>query len=125
MSRLFLFFSHQLTDEQKKDIEKLKIEEIILLPEKLQKRFSNVPPELDSLDDYVKPFLKFLFNNSQEGDYILLQGDFGLVYKLVEFSKVVGLIPIYATTKRVAIEKLVDGKNIKVSEFKHIRFRKY
>jgi len=126
MPNLYLFFSHTFTPEQIKDAkESLRVDDFIYLPKDLQNLFSNVPPELESLDEYKKPFEEYLLKNAKKGDFVLLQGDFGLVCSLVGFSKKLGLIPVYATTKRVAKEKIIDGKTVKISEFHHIRFRRY
>jgi len=125
--RLFLFFSHRLTREQEEDGQKsLGIKEFVYLPENLQKLWSNVPPELSELGEYLKPFVYFLLEKSQVGDFILVQGDFGMVVKMVEIARGLGLVPIYATTKREVEER--EGENgeiVKVSRFKHIRFRKF
>ena len=124
--KLHLFFSHRLTQAQTQDAkERLGIEEFVYLPPKLQQLFSNVPPHLESLDEYVRPFAQYLLEVARPGDYILLQGDFGLVYRLVEISKSLGLIPIYATTRRVALERQEGDKSIKFSAFEHIRYRRY
>ena len=124
--KLFLFFSHSLTDEQTKDLyETFGDIEIVNLPEKLQFKLSNVPPEIENLGEYVRDFEKYLLDNSTSGDLVLIQGEFGIVYRLVEFSKSISLVPIYATTKRITKEIIKDGKVVKTSEFKHIRFRKY
>ena len=126
MPNLHLFFSHRLTDAQKEDaLKSLDVEEFVYLPPDLQQLFSNVPPHLESLDEYVRPFAQYLLEVARPGDYILLQGDFGLVYRLVEISKSLGLIPIYATTRRVALERQEGEKSIKLSAFEHVRFRRY
>ena len=126
MSKLFLFFSHRLTETQKKEAQEvLGVEEFVSLPQILQEKFSSIPPELENLDAYVQEFVKFLVQNGQPGDYVLVQGDFGLVYRIVEVSKSVGLVPIYATTKRVVIEESRGEETIKVSRFEHVRFRRY
>jgi len=122
---MHLFFSHKLTKEQIDDAKKMGVKEFIYLPKDLQKLFSNVPPELESLDEYKKPFEEYLLKNAKKGDFVLLQGDFGLVCSLVGFSKKLGLIPVYATTKRVAVERIIEGRTVKISEFHHIRFRRY
>jgi hypothetical protein len=128
MKKMFLFFSHRLTPEQERDArENLGVEKFLYLPENLQKVFSNIPPEMDNeeLKHYVKQFGEFLLENSTPGDYALIQGDFGVVYNLVNFAKSIGVVPVYATTKRV-VKEIKDGdKIIKQSQFKHIRFRKY
>ena len=119
---MYLLFSHKLTDEQIADSkESLDIAEFHYLPKELQKLFSSVPPELESLEEYAKPFKEYLNEEASVGDIVLIQGDFGLSYILVNFCKANDLIPVYATTKRVAVEK--DG--VKISQFKHIRFRRY
>ena len=124
--KLHLFFSHRLTQAQTQDAkERLGIEEFVYLPPKLQQLFSNVPPHLESLDEYVRPFVEYLFKEAEVGDYVLIQGDFGLIYRLVEISKALGLIPIYATTRRIALERQEGEKNIKLSAFEHVRFRRY
>ncbi len=125
MMKMFLFFSHRLTQEQMEEAKGYGVEEFVTLPSDLQYRFSNVPPDLENLDDYVRPFLLFLFEKSARGDFVLVQGDFGLVHKIVCFSRSVGLVPLYATTERIAVEKEIEGKFVKVSQFKHVRFREY
>jgi len=124
--KMFLLFSHKLTDEQIKDAkENLGINEFMYLPEDLQKKFSNVPPELEDIKEYSQIFIDFLKENTKKEDYVLVQGDFGLVFNIVEFCKENNLKAIYSTTKRVAKEQSIDGKVVKISEFKHIRFRRY
>jgi len=124
--KMFLLFSHKLTDEQIKDAkENLGINEFMYLPQNLQRKFSNVPPELDSIKEYSQIFIDFLKENTKKEDYVLVQGDFGVVFNVVEFCKESNLKAVYSTTKRVVKEQIIDGKVVKISEFKHIRFRKY
>ena len=123
--RMFLLFSHKLTEEQIEDAKNLGIEEFIYLPKDLQEKFSNVPPEIEDIREYSKSFINFLKNNAKNNDYVLIQGDFGVVFNVVEFCKENNLIAIYSTTKRVVKEQKIDGKIVKTSEFKHIRFRRY
>jgi len=126
MKKMILLFSHTLTLEQKEDAKTyLKVDEFISLPEELQKLWSNIPPELDNLDEYLKPISNYLKNNLKKGDYVLVQGDFGATCKMVSFIKNLKSIPVYATTKRNAIERKVDGKVIKTAIFEHVRFRRF
>ncbi|NPA87284.1 MAG: hypothetical protein GXO01_01130 [Epsilonproteobacteria bacterium] len=125
MKKLYLLFSHKLTPEQIEDAKKnLGVEDIVYMPSNLQEKWSNVPAEMEELGEYSKDFMKFL-DTAKAGDYVLIQGDFGLTYKLVNFTKSKNLIPIYATTKRVSKEVNSGNKVLKVSEFDHVRFRKY
>ena len=123
--KMYLLFSHTLTDLQIKDAKNtLKIDKFIYLSKNLQKIWSEIPPEIDDLGEHLSDIKEFL-NIAKKGEYVLIQGDFGAVYHMVNFSKDLGLIPIYATTKRETIETKVDDKIIKKSIFRHIRFREY
>ena len=126
MKKMFLLFSHKLTPKQIDDAKKnLNIDEFIPLPNTLQQLWSNIPPEIDTLKKQLKPIKKFLKKSAKKGDYILIQGDFGAVYNMVNFAKKLNTVALYATTKREFSEKVVDGKVIKTSIFSHILFREY
>jgi len=123
--KMILLFSHKLTDEQIDDAyERFNIKEFVYLPENLQKIWSDIPPEVENIKPLLEPIKEFLRKKANSGDFVLIQGDFGAVVEMVEFVRY-WLIPVYSTTKRVTKEVKKDGKLIKVSEFKHIRFRKY
>lgn len=132
MKRMFVLMSHSLTDEQKEAAKReLGIEEFVFLPKDLQEKFSNVPTELETLDEYVQPFLNFVFENSQDGDVIFLAGEQGLVVKLVtEFNTNVLFYLrqpfkiVYSTTNRMVEEVINPDKTVtKKSTFKHVLFR--
>lgn len=121
--KMFLFFSHSLNEDQINDAKSnLKVDEFIKLEPNLQTLFSNVSPEIADLSDFAKPFLELLDKTAKKGDYALIQGDFGLCYILINYCLKLGLIPVYSTTKR---DVKVDKDGVKISTFKHVRFRKY
>ena len=126
MPKLFLLFSHEITDKQKKDArENLNINQIIKLPDNLQQKWSNVPAKLESLSEYMLPFKNWLSKNVITDDYILVQGEFGAVYFIVSWAKYNDLNPIYSTTERISKE-VNDGERVKsVKIFEHRRFREY
>ena len=125
MKRMFLLFSHKLTEEQEKDAKKsFGVDEFIYLPQNLQEIWSNIPPEIEDIKPLLEDIKQFLRDNAKTGDIVLIQGDFGAVVEIVEFVRF-WLLPVYATTKRVVKEIEKNGKIVKVSEFKHVRFRKY
>lgn len=126
MKKIFLLFSHKLTKEQEKDaINSLLVDEFVYLDENLQKLWSNIPPDLSNLSTFLEPFKLFLKNNANKEDIILIQGDFGAVYEMVNFTKKLNLIPVYATTKREVKEQETNGSIQKISIFKHIMYRKF
>lgn len=126
MKKMFLLFSHKLSDEQQQNaLELFDVEQFISLPQELQKIWSNIDPCLKNLKETLTPIKKFLEKKSSHGDIVLIQGDFGACYQLVNYSKGLGLLPVYATTKRVVSEIEENGKLVKKSIFQHIKFREY
>ena len=60
------------------------------------------------------------------GDYVLIQGDFGACYLMVNHVLDRECIPVYATTERQAKEtRLEDGRVELTHTFQHVRFRQY
>ena len=126
MRKTFLLFSHQLIPAQINDARySWSVDEFVVLEDDLQKLLSQIPPELESLDGYLQPIKEYLKENITKNDVVLIQGDFGGCYEMVNWVKQLDAISIYATTARNVIEKNVNGKIVKTSQFEHVRFRKY
>lgn len=127
MPNLYLLFSHTLTDEQKEDARHtLKVQDFISLPEGLQSRWSEVPPDSETIAEHLQPVFVWLLDQANPGDYLLVQGDFGVVCLTVAYVRKHGLIPVYSTTKRETTEiRLPDGTVNKQSTFRHVRYRRY
>lgn len=124
--KMMLLFSHKLSDEQIEDAKKsYNIENFIYLPKELQDLWSNIPPDIDTLERLLYPIKVFLKEQAKKDDLVLIQGDFGASFLMVKFSKTLELLPVYATTKRLAKEYIENGKNVKETIFKHRRFREY
>ena len=124
MKKMILLFSHKLTDSQIKDIKrKLQCKEILYLPEKIQSIFSNVTS--DNREFVINELKVYLSKNADKGDYILIQGEFGVSYKMINYSKEIGLIPVYSSTKRETIEINKGNKIKKITFFKHEEFVEY
>ena len=123
---MILLFSHKLTVSQKEDaVKNWGIQSFISLPEDLQKIWSNIDPDLENLHDLLLPVYTFLNDVADDGDIVLIQGDFGACYNLVQHAESKTLVPVYATSKRSVEEYIENGENIKKSIFAHRRFRKY
>jgi D-arabinose 1-dehydrogenase-like Zn-dependent alcohol dehydrogenase len=126
MKKLFLLFSHRLTQTQEEEARSsFFIEDVVYLPEKLQYLWSEIPADLDSLSDYLTPLKNYLKNYAKKNDIVLIQGDFGATHHMVNFTKEKGLIAIYATTKREVKEHVKENKLVKESIFDFERFRVY
>lgn len=126
MKKMFLLFSHTLTSEQKKDAQlSFGVEKFVMLPSDLQELWSNIPSELESIETYLQPLKNYLLSNASKGDAILIQGDFGGGYHMVNFTKEHNFLALYATTKRDVQEREEGNVIVKKSVFKHVRFREY
>lgn len=141
--KLFTLLNHSLTQEQLAQIHALHIAEIIdlnlaqALESKVDSKtkstqdsakglWGQIPPEIADISPLLQPYKQALQAQSSKGDYLLVQGDFGATYAMVEYAKSLGLIAIYATTLRESKEILnKDGSITKQNVFKHCIFRKY
>jgi len=127
MKRMILIFSHTLTAKQGEDAKvNLGVEKFIYLPKDLQERWCEVPPDKKDISGITKDIKKWLEELATKDDYVLVQGDYGATYDLVNFCKSKGLKAVYSTTRRRAKEEMkADGK-VEVSRiFEHVMFREY
>jgi len=124
---LFTLFNHTLTASQKDDAVKvLGVTHIEEPPREILDLWSQIPPHLQDLYSYLEPVRKWLKISTRPGDYLLLQGDFGAVFLLVEFANRIKIMPVYSTTERIVVEKPLAGGTVKLEhQFKHIIYRHY
>jgi hypothetical protein len=124
---LFLLFNHRFTaGQQNAAQQQLGVAKIISLPPEFQKLWSQIPAELMEIGPYLEPVRSWLASQAKPGDYVLIQGDFGACYLLVKFAMEYGLVPVYSTTKRQAMEEHQEDGSVKmVHHFYHQVFRKY
>ncbi|WP_300342409.1 CRISPR-associated protein Csx20 [Fusobacterium sp.] len=121
MKRLVLLFSHQLTKKQELDAkEGLKCSEILYMPKELKEKWQNLGMERE-----LNEFKDFLKEVTTIGDYVLVQGEWGATYEMVNYCKENNLIPIYSSTKREVEEKKEGETIVKISKFVHRGFVQY
>ena len=127
MSSLFLIFNHSMTQDQIQDAKQsLGVNNIIEMPEELKKVWSQIPPAPASINNILDPIKEWLASSAKPLDYVLIQGDFGASYLLIQFALSHDLIPLYSTTARQAVESMQPDGRMKVEHlFKHQIFRKY
>lgn len=121
MKKLVLLFSHQLTEKQEIDAkESLECNEIIYMTKELKEKWQNLEIERDLID-----FKNFLEEVTTVGDYVLVQGEWGATYEMINYCKEKKLIPIYSSTRREVEEKKEGEAIVKMSKFVHRGFVKY
>lgn len=126
-TKLFLIFNHDLTVPQRETAAaSLGVHRFMKLPPALQRLWSEIPPDLDSVSTYLYPVTCWLAEQAKTGDYALIQGDFGATFFMVNRAFEQALIPVYSTTARDAAEKHNgDGSVETTHRVQHVTFRKY
>lgn len=123
MPKLFVLVSHELTPFQREDAAaSLGVSEIVLLG---GKEWSQIPAEDEDITVFLAPLKQQLQMFGQAGDFLLVQGDFGATYNMVEYANRIGMKPVYATTKRLARDMVNGDEVTTLRTFEHVRFRRY
>lgn len=124
MPRTFCLLNHQFTQRQVEELAAVYHSEEVIVPDgELSAMWAQINPEHDAqpLVDRVVLWLE----PAREGDLLVIQGEFGVTFKLVDYALKRGLVPMYATTRRVAKE-VRDGERVhREYLFEHVRFKKY
>lgn len=126
MKKFIVLMSHDMSELQKKDAyESLKINDIVEAPNNIKKIWSNINPigelDLSKLDIVIS----WIDSISQDGDYVLVQGEFGATFYIVDYCFKSNLIPVYATTKRQVEEIIEDDRVLTNRIFIHQGYRNY
>lgn len=121
-----VMLSHNLLDEQICELRKdFKVNNIIYLENELKVAWANINPREEIDKNLIARFEKEIKNKTQIGDFVIIQGEWGITFKMVNICLSLGRIPIYATTERTVSEKNIDGKVEIKKEFRHVMFRRY
>lgn len=123
--KVLLLFSHQLTENQEKElVENFKVKKIVSLSSELQEMWSNVSIK-ENYKENLEKIKKYIEENFNENDVMLVQGNWGYTYNIVKWSIEKRLVPVYSYTER-NVEEIKDGENVKkISYFKHVKFIEY
>lgn len=123
--KALLLFSHQLTGNQEKElVENFKVKKIVSLSSELQEIWSNVSIK-ENYKENLEKIKKYIEENFNENDVMLVQGNWGYTYNIVKWSIEKKLVPVYSYTER-NVEEIKDGENVKkISYFKHVKFIEY
>ena len=123
--QVFVLISHQLLPEQKQELyDRFGIIELRYLPENLQQIWSNVLYD-DKYYTNLNEIIDYVFSILNKGDYVIVQGNWGYTYKLVEEAKKHNIIPLYAFSVRDSIEEIINGEVVKTTKFRHQCFVEY
>lgn len=127
MPSLILLFNHTLTNIQATDArQSLGVDQIVSPPEAILRTWAQVPADTEDLNDFLQPVMDWLEATAVTNDFVLIQGEYGATCLAVKQALRLGLIPVYSTTKRQAVEKHLPDGQVKIGHiFSHVRYRKY
>ncbi len=126
MANVLCLLNHMLTEQQLLEIRERFLAQKIMYPGKeLQSKWAFIPTDEILPIAYFPQYIHWIDENSQEGDYLIIQGEFGSTVYLVEYAFSHKLIPLHSVTQRVAEEFRKDEVVTRTYKFKHICFRKY
>ncbi len=127
MPDLFLLFNHTLTDmQQQLARSELGVNRIVTPPADISHLWAGIPPQPDAIRDILQPIFSWIDQQASTGDFLLVQGDFGACWLVLEHIQSTGILPVYATTDRKAVERKIDNNTVQLTHtFSHVRFRQY
>lgn len=125
--KMFVLLNHSLTQLQCTQIHhELHVDQIVSTPEPLRRIWSGIKPEGNLNTESFQAVIDWLQKETATGDYLLVQGEAGATFYMVDFAFKTGLQPIYATTSRQVSEQVVENETVtKTAFFKHVTFRPY
>lgn len=125
MSKAFCLLNHKLTQNQIKELKnKFSIKEILYPEKELSVKWSQIPAIEELSMDVICSVVKWL-SSAQENDVLIIQGEFGSTFMIVDYALKNKLIPVHAVTKRVAKESREGEIVHREYIFEHVCFRKY
>ena len=126
--KMFLMFNHCLSKDQEADAGNTwgRHLDFVELPAPLKALWAQIPADRNALFDVLAPFRTWLEKDAGKNDLVLIQGDFGATWLMVQYAMNHHLVPIYSVTVRQASEETAPDGTIKNTHlFKHRMFRIY
>ena len=125
MNKTFCLLNHELTQNQVLELqEKYKAESIVYPPEQLCKKWSQIAATKELDKSLICDVIEWLAG-AKSGDSLIVQGEFGTTFMIVDYALKKNLVPLHAVTKRVAKEQRNGEIVSRQYIFEHVCFRKY
>ena len=123
--KTFCLLNHVLTENQEMELEKKFRSERIVYPQKeLSDEWAQVPPS-EQIDLGIAGRVARWLSDAERGDILIVQGEMGLTFAIVDYALRNGLVPVHAVSRREECE-VRDGEQVtKRHVFRHVCFRKY
>jgi hypothetical protein len=124
--KMAVLLNHTMNNEQILQAQtELGVDSFVLPRENVTKKWSDADPCADLAHLGIEIITEWLSSETSRGDYILVQGDYGLTFAVVDWCLRKGLIPVHATTQQCVMESMERDTKVVKREFRHVKFRKY
>lgn len=125
MKKLYLLLNHTLTENQITELkETWHVDSIEETPDPIKNFWSQIKADRVITKKDLQLVVDWL-NGAKEGDIIVLQGEFGSSFALVDYALQKKIVPVHSVTRRVASETRDGEKVFRNYVFEHVCFRKY
>lgn len=125
MRTAFCLLNHPLTAKQIEELRgKFGVVQIKYPTQELSAQWSQVSAT-ENTDMELIAFVTEWLQSARKNDILIIQGEFGTTFMLVDWALKQGLVPLHAVTRRIAKEQQ-NGETVhRQYVFEHICFRKY
>ncbi|MDR1636747.1 MAG: hypothetical protein LBR93_05360 [Treponema sp.] len=121
----YCLLNHPLTANQIAELEsRFGVERVVYPGPELGAAWGKVPAEKTLPAAYLLPFVRWL-SALKKGDVVILQGEAGATFALVDFVLARGFTALHSVTRRVARESREGEKVFRSHVFEHVCFRRY
>ena len=125
MANVYCLLNHELTGKQIAELEEKYGASRILYPApSLSESWAQVPVT-QVLDKGCIWAATDWLSSAKAGDVLVVQGEFGSTFMIVDYALNKGLVPLHAVSKRVAKEQREGELVHRQYVFEHVCFRKY
>lgn len=123
--KVYCLLNHSLTGNQLAELqEKYGAGEVLYPDERLAATWAQVPVT-PVLDRGVIQAVTGWLSAAKEGDVLVVQGEFGSTFMIVDYALGRGLVPLHAVARRIALEHREGEKVLRQYVFEHVCFRRY
>jgi hypothetical protein len=125
--KAFIVLNHTLIEDQKTELQHFfSVDSFIEMPEEVKSIWSGLRPEVDIYSSGINDVISWLERYGKEDDIVIVQGEFGATFYVVNFCFHKGMVPVYASSERRYMEKKYpDGRVDRHHIFKHVKFKLY
>jgi CRISPR-associated Csx2 family protein len=124
---IFCLLNHELTERQLNELlATYETDKVVYPPDAVKNEWSNIPTDNHINKGCLNDIISWLKSaNADAGDVIIIQGEFGATFAVVDYALQKGIIPLHSVTKRIEKEHREGETVYREYVFEHVCFREY